>query len=73
MSEYYSEHTVRGRATYTCHFCRRAIERGALHVTVSMGRKGDRHFHRAHLECHEAATGQPAPAHASASRQPTPL
>lgn len=69
MSEYYSEQTVKGRRGYTCHGCRKPIDKGALHVCVSIGTGDKHHTHRAHIDCHEAATGQPAPAHASAARE----
>ncbi len=60
--DFYSEHTVRGRKAYVCQFCRQAIEKGAAHVSVSSRSAGDYHTHRAHLACHESATGQAAPA-----------
>ncbi len=70
IANFYSEHTVKGRRAYPCNFCRRGILAGALHVTVSSCDGGVMHAHRAHIECHEAATGQPAPARATKASTP---
>lgn len=64
--DFYSERTVRGRRDYRCAFCREPIAKGSHHVCVSSCSAGEFHTHRAHLDCHESATGQPAPAHTSA-------
>lgn len=64
--DFYSEHTVRGRREYRCQHCRRAIAKGELHVNATKRSSGEISSWRAHRACHEAATGQPAPAHASA-------
>lgn len=62
LRDFYSEHTVHGRRAYTCQFCPRPIEKGTLHVHVAHCTDGKVSGRRAHLECHEAATGQAAPA-----------
>jgi hypothetical protein len=65
--DFYSERSGRGRREYRCQFCREAIAKGALHVCVSSGSAGQYHTHRAHTDCHEAASGQAAPAPAGVS------
>ncbi len=61
-SDFYSERTVKGRRDYSCQMCLRTIAKGAAHVSVSSCNGGKYHAHRAHVDCHEAATGQTAPA-----------
>ena len=58
---FYSERTVQGRREYKCQFCPKPIAKGEAHVCVSSRDAGKIHGHRAHLVCHDAATGQPAP------------
>ncbi len=60
-SDFYSERTVRGRRQYRCQFCALAIAKASHHVCVSSCSTGKVHTHRAHLACHETATGQKAP------------
>ncbi len=60
--DFYSEHTVRGRRDYRCQFCRQEIGKGVAHVSVSSSSSGLLRAHRAHVQCHENATGHPAPA-----------
>lgn len=63
--DFYSESTVRGRREYRCAHCPKPIAKGELHVSVSRCSCGEFSDWRAHTACHETATGQPAPAHAS--------
>jgi hypothetical protein len=64
---FYSEKTVKARNAYRCQFCGQQIARGVVHVHVSMEAAGDYHSHRAHCECHEAATGYRAELPATAA------
>jgi hypothetical protein len=60
-SNFYSEHTVKGRRDYPCQFCGQRIAKGAAHVCATNCDAGRYVTVRSHLECHELATNQPAP------------
>lgn len=73
IGDFYSEHTVRGRREYRCQHCRDPIGKGSPHVAVSSCSGGVLHAHRAHIDCHETATGQPAPSPRSTKARPLAL
>lgn len=57
--DFYSEHVVKGRRPYHCVHCRQSILMGERHVSVSSCSCGEFASHRAHIACHEVATGRP--------------
>lgn len=59
VRDFYSEHVVRGRRPHYCAHCRATILMGERHVQVSSCSCGSFSSHRAHVACHETATGRP--------------
>lgn len=57
-ADFYSERLVHGRRAYECTHCRRPLEKGAQHVALTFCACGRYSSHRAHVGCHEAASGQ---------------